>query len=111
MKYLINKVVIFTLKNSLKITALVEGIYKKNLILKIPVNVHYCDNIRQLTDIEKAISDVKKAEKGSECDTFCGIYTSGYYKKEFTYHMLPVENILKYEVSKEDLINIISKEK
>ena len=111
MKFLINKVVIFTLKTETEIVALVEGIYKKNLILKIPIDVTYHDGKREPTAIECAIGNVKKAEKGTNTNTCVAIYTSGYSKKEFTYHMLPIENILKYELSKEDLISIISKDK
>jgi len=111
MKFLINKVVIFTLVNNLKVTALVEGIYKKFLVVKVPVTVNYYDDIRQPTDIEKAISEINEVKKEiKNYGSNYGVHTlSGYSIKEFSYHMLPIVSILKYEVSKEDLISIITK--
>ena len=114
MKFLINKVVIFTLINRLEVRGLVEGIYKNNLILKVPINVDYIDNNRQWTDIDLAISNVDKARVNSEVDTilyFSNETKSRCTKKEFSYQMIPIEHVLKWEVSKEDLISIISKEK
>lgn len=114
MKFLINKVVIFTLINNIQVTALVEGIYKKNLVVKVPINVSYINDNRQNTDIDYAISSVDKAKENASVGT--GMYwtngsESSCIKKEFSYQMIPIENVLKYEISKEDLINIVTKEK